>query len=550
MNNFILEYYQAIKSGEITVGKWILLWYEMVVHGLEDGRWTFSQKKANRVIRFVETMCHHSKGRNDLIRLELWQKAFLSVCFGILDSNGHRQFREVVLIMGRKNGKTLIAACIGDYLLFCDNEYGAEIYSLAPKRDQARLVFDAAGQIAMNEPELNAMADVHTYDITVKETNSFFKALPFASKKADGFNPQGSIHDEFASWPGDAGLKQYEVMTSALGSRDQPMVLNISTAGYEVGGLYDELLNRCINVLTGRSKETRLAPFLYMVDDVAKWNDINELRKSMPNLGVSVSYDYMLEQIAIAEGSPSKRVEFITKYACIRQNSSLAWLDSDVIEAAAGEELHLEDFRNCYCVGGIDLSKTTDLTSCCIAVEKGGQIYFFSKFFMPADRLQAATEEDGVPYQIYVDQGLLILSGTNHVDYKDCFNWFVDLVKTYKIYPLQIGYDKYSASYLVDDMKAFGFHMDDVRQGFNLTPVIREFEGQAKDKILHIGNNNLLKIHFYNTALKLDTEKNKVMIVKSGTRTRIDGMAAVLDAMTVRQKWWSEIGTHLRNIGK
>lgn len=549
-SNYILEYFQALKDGRETAGKWILLWYRRVVDGLASGAWFYDHRKARKMIRFVERMCHHSKGRRDYIRLELWQKAFLSVCFGIVDSTGARQFREVVLVVGRKNGKTLIAACVGDYLIFCDGEYGAEVYTIAPKMDQARIVFDAASRICSMEPELDELAECKQREIVVESSNSFIRVLPFAAKKSDGFNPLCAICDEFSSWRGDAGLKQYEVLKSAMGARAQPMMLSVSTAGYEVDGLYDELLRRCTSLLTGASKESRLAPFLYIIDDLSKWNDMEELRKANPNLGVSITEDYLREEIAIAEGSLSKRVEFITKYCNIRQNSSLAWLEGSLIEQMSGEHLSLEQFRGCYCVGGIDLSKTLDLTSCCIVVEKAGELYVISMAYMPAERLQPATDEDGVPYGIYAQQGFLKLSGEGHIDYTDCYNWFRELVEKYKIYPLKIGYDKYSSTYLVEQMKAYGFHMDDVIQGYNLTPVINEAQGLINDGKIHIGDNNLLKIHFYNTALKMDTGRNKVMIVKSGTRTRIDCVAAFLDAMTVRQKWHPEIGQQLRNIGK
>lgn len=546
----IRQYWAAIQAGSVTVGKWIRLWYQMVIDGLDQGEWFYDARKARKPVRFVETMCHHSKGRRDYIRLELWQQAFLAVCFGIVDASGARQFREVVLVIGRKNGKTLIVACMGDYVAFCDDEYGTEIYNLAPKLDQARIVFDAEAQIILQEPELSRLASVKQRIIELMASNSFIKVQPFSSKKSDGFNPQFVSCDEFGSWRGDAGLKQYEVMKSAMGARRQPMMVSMSTPAYETDGLYDELLRRSTALLTGASKERRLAPFLYIIDDLDKWNDLQELRKSNPNLGVSVTEDYLREEINIAEGSLSKRVEFITKYCCVRQNSAFSWLESELIEAMSGPQLRLEDFRGCYCVGGVDLSKSLDLTSCCIVIEKNGELYVFSKFFMPAGRIQTATEEDGVPYDLYCAQDMLTMSGENHVEYNDCFQWFRELVEKYKIYPLKVGYDRYSSTYFVDQMKSYGFHMDDVTQGYNLTPVINEAAGAIRDKVVHIGANNLLKVNFYNTSLKMDTSRNKVMIVKTGTRTRIDGVAAFLDAMCVRQKWTGEIGQQLKNIGK
>ena len=171
------------------------------------------------------------------------------------------------------------------------------------------------------------------------------------------------------------------------------------------------------------------------------------------------------------------------------------------------------------------------------------------KFFMPANKLEDATARDGLPYALYVQRGLLQLSGENFVDYRDCFNWFKELIETYRIYPLKIGYDRYSSQYLVNDMKEYGFHMDDVFQGENLTPVIREFEGIIKDGKINIGDNDLLKVHFLDAALKSNLETRRVRIVKINPTSHIDGAAAVLDALTVRQKWWSEIGGQLINEG-
>jgi len=286
---------------------------------------------------------------------------------------------------------------------------------------------------------------------------------------------------------------------------------------------------------------------MYMIDDVSKWNDINELRKSNPNLGVSISVDYLLEEIAVAEGSLSKKAEFLCKYCNIKQNSSLAWLPAEVVKDATGKALKLDDFRNSYCVGGIDLSQTTDLTAAVVVIEKGGELYVFSHFWLPAEKIDEAQQRDGLPYNIYIQRGLMSASGDNFVNYEDCFNWFRNLVEEYKIYPLQVGYDRYSAQYLVQDMTNYGFHMDDVFQGDNLWPVIQETEGLLKDRKIHIGDNDLMKIHLLNSAIKMSVERGRGKLIKLAPSDHIDGCAALLDAMTVRQKWYGEIGEQLRN---
>lgn len=547
MLNYILAYYQAIQNGSVTVGRWVRLMYEYVVKGLQSQSFFFDQKKANKAIRFIETFCHHCEGRDDLLKLELWQKAFVSVVFGVVGDDGLRQFREVVLIIARKNGKSLFAAAIIAYSVYLDGEYGAKVYCVAPKLDQAEIVYSAFWQTIQKEPELAALIKRRKSDYYIESTNSSVKKIAFNAKKSDGFNPSLTVCDEIASWPGQAGLKQYEVMKSALGARKQPLILSISTSGYENEGIYDELIKRSTRFLLGDSRERRLAPFLYMIDDIDKWNDINELRKSNPNLGVSVSVDYLLEEIAVAEGSLSKKAEFLTKYCNIKQNSSQAWLSTQDVENACSQPLDLERFRNCYCVGGIDLSRTTDLTACTAVIEKDGRLYVLAHFFLPAERLEEATARDGLPYAIYVQRGLLTLSGDNFVDYHDCFDWFRMLIEQYQIYPLKVGYDRYTAQYLVQDMKQYGFHMDDVWQGYNLTPVIRETEGLMRDGVFDIGDNDLLKVHLLDMAMKTEAESGRCKPVKMSANAHIDGVAALLDAMTVRQKYYAEIGEQLKN---
>ena len=551
--SYIHEYHHAIKTGKdskgnkVRVGKWIKMLYEKVVRELQDGLCFFDAKKADKAIRFIENFCHHSKGRKDLLKLELWQKAAVCLIFGIVDEGGLRLYREVFIVIGRKNGKSLFASACIAYMAYLDGEYGADIYCLAPKLDQAAIVYDSFLKMVYAEPELDALAQKRRSDIYLEATNTSIKMLAFNAKKSDGFNPHMTVCDEIASWSAEQGRKQYEVMKSALGARLQPLILSISTAGYVNDGPYDELMTRSTAVLMGNSKERRLLPLLYMIDDVTKWDDIDELRKANPNMGVSVHEDFFLEEIAIARNSLSKRAEFMTKYCNIKQNSTQAWMPYDVVDAVSGEVYNLEDFRGTYCVGGIDLSQTTDLTACCIVIERGGRLYVFARFFMPANKIDYLAEREGVPYRLYVQQGLIQASGENYVDYRDCFEWFKMLVRQYKILPLKIGYDRYSSQYLVQDLDRFGFHTDDVHQGENLTPVLKECDGLMRDGVLRLGSNNLLKAHFLNVGVKQNAETRKIRPVKIEERCHIDGFVAVIDALTVRQKWWDSVGAKLKN---
>ena len=548
--NYILEDYQAITDGSVTVGNWIREWYGQIVNGLQERRYFFNQKKANMSIRFVQTFCRHHEGAlaPGRIRLELWQKAMLSVIFGIVDEDGVRVFREILIVMGRKNGKTLLSACIMALILYMDPDYGKRVYTVATKLDQARLSYEALYQMIQKEPELAEITKKRRTDIYIEETNSSAMPIAFSEKKTDGLNPSGAVCDELGAWQGEQGLRQYQVIKSALGARKQPLLVSITTAGYVSDGIYDEMIRRSTAVINGTSRETRLAPFLYMIDDPDKWDDINEIRKANPNLGVSLTVDNMLEEIAAAEQSLSQAAEFKTKVCNLRQNASTAWLNAkDVSRCFDDTGKTLDDFRHTYALAGIDLSMTTDLTAVVLLIQKGETVWFFSRFYMPKNRVEEATARDGIPYRKYIEQGYLIESGENVVDYHDVETFYQELVKKYEILPQKNGYDRYSAAFLVQDLQGMGFQMESVSQGSNLTGVIIDVEGLIKDgRLKSAEDNNLMKIHMMDSALKYD-ETNRRRLVKVSSTAHIDGMAALLDGMTMRRNYYTEMEHLLRN---
>ena len=568
-DNWIYTYYQGIKDGTYTVGRWVRLIYERIIQDLESRAYYFDQKRANDAIEWIESKCFHTEGHlaPGRIRLEVWQKAFFSCVYGLVDADGHRQFREIVLLVGRKNGKTKIASSLGEYTWRLEGGYGARVFCIAPKLDQADLVYNDIWQMTTLDPEWvemredvkqkdntgrlvkddSMLARHRQTDLSIPGTNSTVKKIAFSAKKSDGFNPSLAICDEVAAWEGDKGLKQYEVMKSGMGARPEGILLSCTTAGYISDGIFDELMKRSTRFLLGDSKERKLLPFLYMIDDIDKWNDINELRKANPNLGVSVSVDYMLEEIAIAEGSLSKRAEFMCKYCNIKQNSSLAWLPAQAIEAISGKAIEIGSLRGSYCVAGLDLSQTTDLTAAVAVIEKNGLLNVIAHFWMPSQKIDEATDRDGVPYWSYVKRGFLSLCGDNYVDYHAVYKWFEELVRDHEVYPLVVGYDRYSSQYLVQDLEASGFQCDDVYQGDNLWGVLQELEGLIKDKRIYIGDNDLLKMHLLNSAIKMSNERGRGRLIKINPTSRIDGTAALTDAICVRQKWYGEIGNQLLN---
>ena len=555
--NAILQYYQAIMNGSVVVGEWIKKLYDVIMDGLESKRWFFNPRKANNCTRFIETYCHHNKGplAPGRLKLSLWERASLSLIFGIVDDKDLRQFTECIMVVGRKQGKTSVfGAGIGNYVAYAAGEFGSEIYYLAPKLDQADLCFGAFQFNVDQEPDLSRRTrSTKSRGLYIAETNTTIKKLPFSDRKSEGYNPMLFVGDEVASWPGQRGLRQWEAMVSGTGAREEPLGIAISSAGYENEGIFDELVRRGTAFLNGNGREEHLLPILYMIDDLAKWNDLNELQKSLPGLGESVSVKFILKEIAIAEGSLSKKTEFITKYCNRKQNASTAWLSAETVQKAFGWHYRLEDFRNCYALGGIDLSQTTDLTSACVLIEREGVIWIFSHFWLPGEKLAEATARDEIPYQAMIDRGFLSLSGDAFVDYKDVYTWFTRLVTEYKIFPLMVGYDRYSSQYLIQDMEQFGFHTDSVFQGFNLSGISDNFEGMLKEGTIRCADDNdLLKIHMLDSAQMIESNTNahaRKKLVKLSKYAHVDGVAAILDALCMRQNKWAELGGRLMNAG-
>lgn len=557
--NAILAYYQRIRDGSETVGKWLKLLYEVIFQGLSEKRWFWDQRLADNAIGFIERFCHHYKGKlaPQRIRLSLWERSSISLIFGIVDGTGKRQFNEIFWLVGRKMGKSLLAGGIGTYMAYAAGEYGSDIYFLAPKLDQADLCYSVLEFNVNAEPELRAITKSTKYrGLVIKETNSTVRKLAFTAKKSDGYNPMFYCADEVAAWPGASGLRQWEVMVSGTGAREEPLGMAISSGGYENEGLFDELMKRGTAFLKGNSREQHILPILYMIDDPEKWDDLTELKKSLPGMGESVSEDFIRREIDVAYGSISKRTEFITKYCNLKQNSSTAWFEAALIEGIfpgqnQAMSMRLEDMAESYAVVGVDMSQSVDLTSTCAIIEKNGIMWVFSHFWLPKDRIKEATVRDEIPYDAMVERGYLSLSEGHMVDYRDVYQWVVDLIEKYKVYPLKVGYDRWSAQPLVQALQAYGFQTDSVNQGFNLGGICDVLDAMVREKrIRSAEDNGLLKIHFYDAALQSEnnlTAHPRHQLAKISKRAHVDGVAAILDAMCMRQVHWAELGEQLKN---
>ena len=551
----ILQYWNEIITGGINVGKWIRMLYDVILQGLTEHKWFWNQKLADNALGFIERYCHHYKGKlaPQRIKLSLWERATISLIFGIVDDQARRQFAEVLLVIGRKMGKTLLVAAIATYMAYAAGEYGSEIYFLAPKIDQADLCYSALEYNVHAEPELDVITRSTKYrGLVIGETNTTIKKLAFSSKKSDGYNPMFYAADEGAAWPGVAGIRQWEVMVSGTGAREEPLGMLFSSGGYENEGIFDEMVKRGTGFLMGHSREKHLLPIIYMIDNPDKWDDLEELEKSLPGMGESVTKEFIQREITTAHESIPKEIEFKTKYCNLKQSMSTAWLKAEAINKMFGWRKPMEELKGKYVVGGIDLSQVIDLTAAGFICEIDGILWTKAHFWIPKNRLKEATKRDGVPYEIYIRKGFLSLSGEEHVDYNDVLKWFMDLVKKYKIYPLMTGYDRWSAMELVQAMNGKKFKTDSVTQGFNLTNVADMFESLLREgKIRDMDDNDLLKIHLADSAMKMESGTDRAhprkMLVKISNKAHVDGTAMLLDAMAMRVFKWDQLGSRLMN---
>lgn len=359
--NWITEYWRAIQSGGAIVSKRVYKQYERLVRDLHaQGRFIYDEEKANRPIEFIERFCKHSKGEwaGKSVVLELFQKAYIAALFGFVDKNtSYRRYRETLFFCGRKNGKSTLLSGLALYMLMADGESGSECYSIATKKDQARIVFDEAHNMVQQSPNLSKHIKKRKTDLYFSPTMSKFQALGKNSDTLDGLNAHLIIVDELH------GIKDrnlYEVMKQSQSARRQPMFIMITTAGTVRECIFDDMYDYACKVSDSVIEDHTFLPILYELDERKEWRKPKAWAKANPGLGVMKKVDDLEQKVSKAKNSPKDLSGLLTKDFNIRDTVSGAWLTFDALNNEA--TFNLEDFRNCYAIGGADLSITTDLT--------------------------------------------------------------------------------------------------------------------------------------------------------------------------------------------
>lgn len=533
--NYIREYWDKIQSGEIAACRRLIQQYTKIIDELDNPRdpWVFDLDRATRPIQFIEHFCKHSKGRwiGKPVKLELFQKAKLQAVYGFVHKDTMlRRCREVFTLVARKNGKSTEKAASGNFMLIADGEGGAEVYSVATKKDQAKLVFSEAVNMISQSPALNKHIRKRKTDLYFSPTFSKFEPLASDSNSLDGLNAHNVIMDEVHAWK-DRNL--YDVMKQSMPSREQPILDVITTAGFVRGGIYDSLYEYACRVLDDIDKDERFLAFIYELDDRNEWTDFRMWEKANPGLGTIKSYDELAANVERAKSDPDFLPTVLTKDFNVRDTVAGSWLTFDQVNNES--TFTMDDVRGSYAVAGVDLSSTTDLTCATLLIMKpNGDKYVLQQYFLPADLVEKRVKEDKIPYDKWAERGWMTLCEGNIVDYKAVTNWFNNMVKEYEIIPLWIGYDRWNASYWIQEMKGYGFNMVEVAQGARtMSQPMKELAAELDMKSINYNNNPILKWCLTNTSVKRDENDNIRPIKGANVRQRIDGTVSLIIAYTV-----------------
>lgn len=538
--NYVREYCDKIHSGEILTSRRVMAVYKRLVAEMldDDAPYYFDEELGERPIAFIETFCKQSQGvLGAPIELELFQKAFIQALFGFINKEtGFRRFRETMFLVGRKNGKSTLLAGIGLYLLVADYEGAAEIYSVATKKDQASKVLTEAHNMVKQSPELRAVIRKRRNDLYFEATSSKFEALASDSNTLDGLNSHAVIIDELHAIR-DRNL--YDVMKQSTSSRNQPLVVMITTAGTVRECIFDNMYEYACKIADGEIEVDDFLPILYELDAREEWTNPQMWIKANPGLGTIKKWETLAKFVQQAKDDPGFLPTVLCKDFNIRESESVVWLSYSQIKNLA--TFDMADIFDTYAIGGCDLSATTDLTCASLMIRKRGDktIYVIQHYFLPQAKIDRLAEKNTqeAPYKVWADRGLLTICEGSRVNFSQVTAWFVQMREEYKIDAFKVGYDRALAGYWVDEMKANSFDMEPVAQGpFTWSQPMREMGAAFTDKLVNYNNNPILAWCLSNTAVK-KSGVNNIQPVKITEKRRIDGMVSLLNAWVLYVKY-------------
>lgn len=526
------QYIDDVLSGRQVACKWVRLACERHLRDMETGHERglhFDESAAKAVIAFF-SLLKHSKGEwaGQPISLAPWQQFHLWVLFGWRREDGTRRFRASYLEIARKNGKSTMAAGVGLYLLTADGEPGAEIYTGATKRDQARIIHSEAVRMVKQSDLLRAKLDLFKDNIHDLNTFSKFEPLGKDSKTMDGLNVHGAIIDELHAHP-DGDL--WDVLETATGSRRQPLMYAITTAGNNPQSICFQFHDYTEKVLTGVVEDDAFFGTIYTLDidpetgKTEDWENEDVWVKANPNLEVSKKLVDLQDKARRAKEMPARLNSFLQKELNIWVQQAVRWVNLDQWNACG---YPLPDLSGRICYAGLDLSSTIDITAAVLVFppEEDSIFWLLPFFWIPEERIHERSKRDRVPYEAWLEQSLIMATPGNVVDYDFITQALLDLRGKYDL--REVAYDRWGAFQLSTQLTDKGVTMVPFGQGFaSMSAPSKEFEALIISGRLGHGGNPVLRWMADNAVARLDPAGN-IKPDKSKSREKIDGIVATI----------------------
>jgi phage terminase large subunit-like protein len=498
----------------------------------------FDADRAEHAVRFFSRFCRHVKGEWYGKRFDLspWQaERIIRPVFGLLRPDGTRLIRTVFVEIPRKNGKSLLASGVALKLLFADAEMGAEIYSAAVDKEQAGIVFGVASDMVDLEPRLNARAQIYRGNnrrIVATRSRGFYRVVSADARRSHGFNSHGVIGDELHAWPGDYTGSLLEVLATSTGSRRQPLIFLITTAGFDQESLCYREYRRAKQVESGVLEAPNYLPVIYEPRDPAAWLEESTWHEANPGLGTSISLEYFRESAARARETPADENAFKRLHLNIWTEQRIRWIPIEAWDACAGE-LDPEALRTLPCTAGLDLSSREDTTAFVAAWElPDGRIAIRPMFWIPEVGAVRRESAEHIPYRAFATRGLCELTPGETIDYGRVLAWIVAFSRAHNL--REVGFDPWNAERFRQELEAAGMTMIEFRQGWrSMAEPTASFQRLFRSRqLLHDGN-DLLRFQASNTAVIEDPAGN-LKPAKNLSGDRIDGIVAAIMATWLR----------------
>lgn len=521
-------YAEQVRDGAILVCEYVRLavgrFYADLDNALDKG-WYFDRKAAARAINFIERL-KHTKGEwaGQRFRLEPWQQFILWNIFGWKNADGTRRFRYAYIEIARKNGKTALSAGVGLYMLFADGEARPEVYSAATVKDQAKICFSDAVEI-VKATDLKKYLTPFRNSIVYELKGGTFKPLSSDYGTHDGLNPSCGIIDEFHAHK-DSGM--FDVIKSAFGARRQPLMFIITTAGFNKSGACYAYRENVIKVLRGVNEDDSLFGIIYTLDDKEEWDNPKMWIKSNPNLGVSLSADYLANQVKDAKNRPEAVRNVMTKNVNLWVDAERTWILDDVWMRCVGTT-DPDDLKGCACWGGLDLSNVSDITAYVLIFHESDRFQLLPFFWIPEEKMQEKIRKENINYDKWVAEGYVTVTTGNVIDYDFVKADILRIIAQYELHTS--AYDRWNASQTIIDLQNEGMECNPFGQGYgSMSAPTKEFEKLVlTQKIEHFGN-PVLRWMLASTLVKTDPAGN-IKPDKEKSVQKIDGIVAAIMAL-------------------